>query len=75
METRNVNGDVLSTEVFEEKEELVQAFADKLEDNDVATISVVKDVKLTELRKKVIHKQMRKLRTKYDLLQQELNQG
>jgi len=75
METRNVNGDVLSSETFKEKEELVQAFTDKLEDNDVATISVVKEVKLTELRKKVIHKQMRKLRTKYDLLQQELNQG
>jgi len=75
METRNVNGDVLASEVFEDKEELVKAFADTLEDDDVATISVVKSIKMTDLRKKVINKQMRKLSTKYNLLKQELNQG
>ena len=75
METRNVNGDVLSSQVFEEKEELVQAFADKLEDNDVATISVVKERKMTDIRKKVINKQMRKLDRKFNLLEQDLKQG
>jgi hypothetical protein len=75
METRNVSGDVLSNEVFEEKEDLVDAFNDAMDDVEVKTIKVTKDVvsdDLTDQRKKFLHKKIRKLERKHAVYRQEL---
>ena len=78
METKNVNGDVLSNEVFETKEELMENFVDAMEDNDVATIKVTKEVTrdlLTNQRKNFITKKLRKLERKHKTLVEELSKG
>jgi len=76
METRNASGTLLSSEIYEDKEELRNKFAEKLDDNEVAEIKVTKDIPIkaaiTDMRRKVVHKQMRKLQRKLDVLTQEL---
>lgn len=77
METRNVNGDVLSNEVFKEKEELVKAFADELENKEVKTIEVTKDITtnyvISDTRKNYINKKIRKLNRKLAEYKSELS--
>jgi len=77
METRNVNGDVLSNEVFEEKAEMLNSFEEALEDRDVKTIEVTKDIKtnndISDDRKNYVNKKVRKLHRKIAEYQKELN--
>lgn len=76
METRNVSGDILSNEVFEEKEELVQAFDEALEDKEVALIKVTKDIPaMTDIRRNTVERQVRKLNRKLQVLNDELKTG
>ena len=76
METRNVSGDMLSNEVFEEKEELVQAFDEALEDKEVALIKVTKDIPaMTDIRRNTVERQVRKLNRKLQVLNDELKTG
>jgi len=77
METRNVNGDVLSNEVFEEKEEMLNSFQEALENKEVKTIEVTKDIKtnndISDNRKNYVNKKIRKLHRKIAEYQKELN--
>jgi len=77
METRNVNGDVLSNEVFEEKEEMLNSFQEALENKEVKTIEVTKDIKtnntISDERRNYVNKKVRKLHRKIAEYQKELN--
>lgn len=78
METRNANDDVLDNKVFETQEELMDNVSAALEDNEVKTIKVTKDVTmdvLTDQRKNFIEKKLRKLERKHEALVQELKKG
>jgi len=72
METKNVNGDILSQETFETKEELIKSFSAAMDDDNVYETKVIK---MTDTRRKVVEKKMRKLRTKLDVYNNELAKG
>jgi len=75
METRNGNGDVLSNEVFEEKKEITEAFEKAMDNVEVKTIKITKDIPMTEERRRTVEKKLRRTLLKAAELEREIKEG
>ena len=76
MQAMDNKGEVLSTDTFDNTNELKEAFASKLQDENVKTIRVTTDIKssntITPKRKNIVEKKIRKLERKFAEYQMEL---
>jgi len=76
MQTRDITGNELSNEVFEEKAEMLESFDRALDNKEVKTIEVTKDIKpnnvISEERRNYVNKKVRKLHRKLAEYQNEL---
>jgi len=75
MQTRNYNNEVISDNTYENKKELINDFEAAIEDKDVKTIEVTKDVvpHISDSRKQYVMKKLRKLERKQFELKSELH--